>query len=252
MYSGKIAPCCETAHLSIKGSLIASSENGLPGVLDYLQRKFCWGLVQKEFYCECLSDNSLTCGAGTAIACWAIEFYRDKLSVIDDRNFSLFSVLMIQHTSAQNSKLWRDNIINQIDHCDSSGSEVSSHDWICDTCIFHECVGFMNHETRELSVWDFGSWIRLQSATNTSGALISVRIAPRFAHGDPLRQGRVIWDGIELELGKWIDVPAEVNPLSTHAQTSLIGDVYSRKLVTSTGHAVSEPLIVYISGVEMG
>jgi hypothetical protein len=212
-------------------------------------------VVKQQYYCECLSANGLACGAGTAIACWALEIYRDELhhiSMQNDRNFSLVSVLMVQQTSAENTKLWRNEIIKQTKHCDSSLSQISPHDWISDNCVYHECVGFINHDTRELSVWDFGSWLRLQSDTNTTGALISVRIAPRFATDDPIRQGRVVWDGIELELAKWIDVPSQAKPLSNHAQGSLIGDVYSHKPKTTTEHASSEPLVVYISGVEMG
>jgi hypothetical protein len=212
-------------------------------------------VVQQQYYCECLSANGLACGAGTAIACLALEIYRDELhhvSISNDRNFSLVSVLMVQQTSAENSKLWRSEVLKKIKNCDSGTSQVSPHDWICDNCAYHECVGFINHDTRELSVWDFGSWLRLQSDTNTTGALISVRIAPRFAKGDSVRQGRVVWDGIELELSKWINIPSETKSLSNHAQASIISDVYSHKSKTITEQGLLEPLVVYISGVEMG
>jgi hypothetical protein len=158
---------------------------------------------------------------------------------------------MVQQTSAENSKLWRGEVIQKIKNYDSGTSQTSPQDWICDNCAYHKCVGFINYDTRELSVWDFGSWLRLQSDTNTIGALISVRIVPRFAADDPIRQGKVVWDGIELELAKWIDIPSEAKLLSNHAQAS-ISDVYSHKSRTTTEYSLLEPLVVYISGVEMG
>jgi hypothetical protein len=250
MYLGKLAPCCEAAHLSMQSSITASSKSGLTGVLNYLQSNFRWGLVQQQFYCECLKTRYLSCGAGAAIACWALEFYRDKVrSIHDDRNFSIVSVLMIRQNSYENSKLWRDELIEKMENCHNDSSHISSHNWICDSCVLHECVGYINHETRELSVWDYGSWVRLQSAVNATGAMISIRIVPHFKIDDPLR---VIWDGMELELGKWINLPSEVNPLSIPAQTSLLSDAYSHKLKLSTEGASSRPLIIYISGVEMG
>ena len=252
--NGDIAQCCRISQLTMESSIIAcASRSGLSGVLDYLQSQFRWGLRQEKYYCNCLKAESLACGASTAMACWALEYIRDIdiLPAHDNRKFSVVAVQTIDQCSSANAKLWRSEIEK---HGDDSTK------WICNSCNFHECVGILNMETRELSVWDFGEWRRPYSSRGTEGALLSIRLDTRclgnatksqdYRH---LMSSKVNWDGFELEFEKWTEAPDEASlcQLSILAQTNIIGNIYSLNSETDI-RKKSEKLVIYISGVEMG
>lgn len=253
-YNGKIARCCQIAQLTMGSTIIACGlKSGLSGVLDYLQSKFRWGLEQEKFYCRCLNKSSLACGASTAVACWALEYYRDMefLSTHADQNFSVISVQMIEECSLVNANLWRSVMEKRKDDCSR---------WICDTCNFHECIGIINKKTRELSVWDFGVWRKLHSSYDTAGALLSIRLDTRckgntakFQEYQEMIHSGVNWDGCEMQFEKWMEVPSEASlcQLSIPAQKNILGDIYSLRPKEMILKNSARPL-VYISGVEMG
>ena len=252
--NGNTAQCCKIAQFTMESSIIAcGSKSGLSGVLDYLQSKFRWGLRQEKYYCNCLKADSLACGASTAIACWALEYFRDidMLSAYDGGNFSVVAVQTIDQCSAENANLWRSEIKKRGD---------DSAKWICDSCNFHECIGIIDMKTRELSVWDFGEWRRPYSSRGTEGALLSIRLdtrcignASKLQDYRQLTSSKVNWDGFEMEFEKWTEVPSEASlcPLSILAQTNILGNIYSLNPETDAFKKSDTP-VVYISGVQMG
>ena len=253
---GRVEQCCQRAHLTMECSLIASSsKSGLSGVFDFLQSKLRWGMIQEKYFCDCLKTDYLACGASTAIACWALEYYRDNdtLDAHSDHNYSVVSVQLIQRGSKENAALWRSEIRKR---------KSDNTQWICDSCNFHECVGLIDKTTRELSVWDFGLWKKPHTNAASAGALLCIRLDTRCKHKadriddyNALMGSKVIWEGFEIELEKWTDLPSSesVSSLTIKAQSYLLGDVYSlcQKVNENNVKAGSSP-VVYISGVEMG
>jgi hypothetical protein len=252
--NGKIAPCCKAAILTLESSLIASSLHcGLSGVLDYLQSKFRWGLVQETYFSDCMAADELACGPSTAMACWSLEFYRDQICPSlsnTDHNYSAISIQIIEQCSIENAALWRSKIGKTKGQC---------AEWIRDTCNYHECVGLIDNVKRELSVWDFGVWKRLHTLSESEGAIFCVRLDTR-CKGNPskvteyesLIASTVLWEGYVMEFEKWIDLPHDnsVNSLSLELQSSFIADVYSPK--KPLGAVLTISPVIYISGAEMG
>lgn len=220
-----VLPCCCAAKAAFRIAVIASSkahEDGLEGVLSFLQRSFSWGFKRCKYMCEILAfSQDIDCGAGMGIALLALREYFNHVQsssrVVASGSFgvgrgqlTLVAVQLIRKSDPANNNMYRMLLYEQSANDNVAIDEDSSTpelEWMTSNLHYHQCVGIYSTASKHLQVWDYSGWCKYdEHGQCPESAILSARIMKYDSSSGKFDWA--LWDGkFYIPFGEWINLP---------------------------------------------
>eukprot|EP01031_Cornospumella_fuschlensis_P026784 gene26784-32363_t len=254
--------CCSSAMAVFRSSVLAAAamcDDGLQGVLAYLNGSFAWGIkFETHLCCMLRSPEQLDCGAMTGVAILALQMFLEDVQQGTPRSayadLRVANVEMVMLEDSSNSNITIQKIESRF------GDSAKDYcRWIRNSVVYHQCVGLFSMQTGHLVVWDYGKWhVYLNGTQVRQHGIIAIKVNPVSAENSP---SEVFWCGrARLQCHKWniLGDNSSTNANFDYSQEVRCDAPFSPTTTTrssSPGLSDSEgkdhELVVFISGCHM-
>lgn len=220
---GSVCGCCVAANASFRSEIIAAtsfSDDGIMGVLSFLQRKFQWGVERCHYLCEMMTKcRQIDCGCGMGLALLALEESFEHRRKTHDAfpPMKLVACQLIIKTDVANTRYFR-GLLDNTDRI----TENHHWQWITDNLCYHQCVGFYSPTTRCLRIWDYDGWFQIDKDHQCEASgIVSIKVTPyqpkvldaalKDLQWSSVDEEPLLWDGItKIPMNQWVNI-LEVN-----------------------------------------